>query len=125
VHLVAQTQPVRAAPGAIDLMRDLRRRSPRITIDAAISARRPGEFTCRVLAHDVSMGGCRVELPEECAVGDHWIARFPRLEALSARVRWTDGRTAGLQFVSGLKQAAFEALLDRLGDAVGTLTPGS
>jgi len=99
---------------AIGTMGDLRRRSPRIHVDAQVPVRRLGGFPIRVPLRDVSMGGCRIELLEPCAVDEQLIARFPMLQPLGASVRWSDGRATGVQFHASMHEAVLEALIDRL-----------
>jgi PilZ domain len=91
-----------------------RRRSGRFATGSTIHARRIPGVNFEVPLDNVSAGGCRIELLEECAVGEDVIARFPDLEPLGARVRWTVGFTAGLQFVRPIHPAVFGSLLERL-----------
>jgi hypothetical protein len=91
-----------------------RRRSGRFATGSAIHARRIPGVNFEVPLDNVSAGGCRIELLEECEVGEDVITRFPDLEPLGARVQWTLGFTAGLQFARPIHPAVFGALLERL-----------
>jgi hypothetical protein len=91
-----------------------RRRSGRFATGSMIHARRIPGVNFEIPLDNVSAGGCRIEMLEECAVGEDVITRFPDLEPLGARVRWTLGFTAGLQFVRPIHPAVFGSLLERL-----------
>ena len=91
-----------------------RRRAPRCAVDSEVSVRRIGGFNFQAGLHDVSIGGCRVEMLEPCEVGDRVVARFPALEPLGARVCWSAGTTAGVEFHASVHPAVFDALLVRL-----------
>ena len=73
-----------------------------------------GGFNCEVRLDDASITGCRVEMVEPVDVGESLIARFPQLEPLVAKVSWSKGTTAGLQFSKSIHPAVFDALLTRL-----------
>ena len=91
-----------------------RRSSGRFATGSTIHARRIPGNNFEVALDNVSAGGCRIEMLEECAIGEDVIARFPELEPLGARVRWSVGFTAGLQFVRPIHPAVFGSLLERL-----------
>ncbi|MGN6849100.1 MAG: PilZ domain-containing protein [Sphingomicrobium sp.] len=91
-----------------------RRRSDRFASSAPIHARRIPGTNFEVPLDNISSGGCRIETLEECEEGDDIIARLPHLEPIGARVRWTLGRTAGLQFVRPIHAAVFNRLLGQL-----------
>lgn len=91
-----------------------RRRSGRVALDSNILVRRLGSFNFEVALHDVSTGGCRVQLLEPSEVGDPVIARFPQLEPLGSRVCWAEGTITGVQFLTGIHPAVFDSLLTRL-----------
>lgn len=101
-------KPVEAPDGAE------RRNSNRITLDSNIIVRRVGGFNFEVALRDVSTGGCRVELLEPAEAGDPVIARFPQLEPLGSRVCWSQGTITGVQFLTNIHPAVFDALLTRL-----------
>lgn len=91
-----------------------RRKCGRFATGAQIHARRIPGVNFEVPLDNVSSGGCRIEMLEVCEVGEDVIARFPELEPLGARVRWTMGATAGLQFTRPIHPAVFGSLLERL-----------
>jgi hypothetical protein len=91
-----------------------RRRSRRISVTDDVGIRRIGSFNFQARMHDVSAGGCRVELIEAYDVGDRVVARLPKLEPLGARVCWAMGTTAGIEFLNGMHPAVFDSLLLRL-----------
>lgn len=66
--------------------------------------------------HNISNGGCKIELADPYAVGDPAITRLPTLEPLGSRICWVDGTTAGVQFLTTIYPAVFNALLERLDD---------
>ena len=91
-----------------------RRSSGRFATGSTIHARRIPGTNFEVELDNISADGCRIEMLEECAIGEDVIARFPDLEPLGARVRWSLGFTAGLQFVRPIHPAVFGSLLERL-----------
>jgi len=95
-------------------MEGSRRRSRRVAVADEVGIRRIGSFNFQARMHDVSVGGCKVELIEAYDAGDHVVARLPKLEPLGARVRWAMGTTAGIEFLNGMHPAVFDSLLLRL-----------
>jgi hypothetical protein len=91
-----------------------RRRSGRFATGSQILARRIPGVNFEVPLDNVSNGGCRIETLEKCEPGEDVIVRLPELESLGARVRWTMGMTAGLQFTRPIHPAVFGSLLERL-----------
>ena len=91
-----------------------RRRSGRFATGSAIHARRIPGTNFEVALDNVSAGGCRIEMLEECQEGEDVVTRFPDLEPLGAHVRWSLGHTAGLEFVRPIHPAVFGSLLERL-----------
>ena len=103
-----------ALPESVAASEGERRRSDRFAGGAPIHARRIPGTNFEVPLDNISAGGCRIETLEECEEGDDIIARLPHLEPMGARIRWTLGRVAGLQFVRPLHPAVFNALLEQL-----------
>jgi len=91
-----------------------RRRNRRVAVSDEVGIRRIGSFNFNAKMHDVSVDGCRVELIESYEVGDHVVARLPKLEPFGARVCWATGTTAGIEFLNGMHPAVFDSLLMRL-----------
>jgi hypothetical protein len=114
---------VTAAAG--DGVEGSRRKARRVTVADEVGIRRIGGFNFLSRLNDVSATGCRVELIEKYETGDHIIARFPKLEPLGAKVCWSAGTTAGIEFLSGMHPAVFDSLLMRLGapEKRGRATP--
>lgn len=108
--------PVRQADEARDPA-DERRCCGRVALDSEVVVRRIGGFNFQVALREVSRRGCRVELIEPCEIGDAFITRFPQLEPLGSRVCWTQGTTAGIEFMTNIHPAVFDHLLTRLIDA--------
>lgn len=107
-------QPAAEVFVAGDGLEGSRRRAPRSVVEGELSVRRIGGFNFQARLSDVSIGGCRVEMLEPCEVGDRVVARFPALEPLGARVCWSAGATAGVEFHASVHPAVFDALLVRL-----------
>ena len=111
---VAGRTPESTIPLPGDGVEGSRRRAPRSQVSGEVSVRRLGAFNFQAGLHDVSTGGCRVEMLEPCEVGDRVVTRFPDLEPLGARVCWSAGVTAGVEFHASVHPAVFDALLIRL-----------
>ncbi len=111
----ATVEPGHAEPAASGgPFHGCRRSSPRTAVSGEVGVRRLGSFNFQAELHDVSTGGCRVELLELCEAGDRVVVRFPRLEPLGARICWAAGATAGLQLLTPVHPAVFDSLLLRL-----------
>ena len=108
----AEIAPEPALPG--DGIEGSRRRAARSLASGEVSVRRIGGFNFQAGLHNVSVGGCRVEMLEPCEIGDRVVTRFPALEPLGARVCWSAGTTAGVEFQSSVHPAVLDALLVRL-----------
>jgi hypothetical protein len=114
-YLAGQPAQIASSEDASDAPEGAERRcTGRVALNSNIMVRRLGGFNFEVALRDVSTGGCRVELLEPPQVGDPVIARLPQLEPLGSRVCWTHGTTAGVQFLTSLHPAVFDAVLTRL-----------
>lgn len=111
---VVAVEPEATKPKPGDGVEGSRRRAPRSAVSGEVSVRRIGGFNFQAGLHDVSIGGCRVEMLEPCEIGDRVVTRFPELEPLGARVCWSAGATAGIEFHASVHPAVFDALLIRL-----------
>ncbi len=90
------------------------RRADRVPLRADIDFRRAGGNRYRVTILDFSPQGCRIEAPVRVDPGDIiWIS-FPGLESLQARVCWSEGWTAGVQFDRPLYPSVFDMIRDRI-----------
>ena len=114
---VAPVEPRPAVAASVpegDGIEGSRRRNRRVAVSDDVGIRRIGSFNFQARMHDVSVGGCKVELIEAYNAGDHVVARLPKLEPLGAMVRWAMGTTAGIEFLNGMHPAVFNSLLLRL-----------
>lgn len=93
-----------------------RRRSMRTAVTSEVMIRRVGGFNLTLRMHDISTGGCKVDLIDPYEVGDPAITRLPQLEPLGSRICWVNGAAAGVQFLTTLHPAVFNALLERIDD---------
>lgn len=90
------------------------RRSERVGLAAELTLRRPGKNNYRVRAFDASPGGCKLEFIERPDLGESIWVRFEGMELLEARVCWTEGFIAGVEFQKPIHPAVFQNLLGRL-----------
>jgi hypothetical protein len=90
------------------------RKANRISLDAEVTLRRPGKSNYRVRAFDASPGGCKLEFIERPDLGEFLWVKFEGLELLEARVCWTEGFTAGVEFQKTLHPGVFEMVIKRL-----------
>ena len=95
---------------------DERRRWDRVSGGGEVIVRRLGGFNFQVALHDLSAGGCRVEMLEPSEAGDHVITRLPQLEPLGSTVCWADGTTTGIQFSTTIHPAVFDLVKSRLAE---------
>ena len=100
-------QPTARAP--------IHRRSPRISLNAEVSLRRPGRDTYKVRVFDASCHGCKLEFVDRPRLDERAWVKFDGLEALEALVCWVDGFVAGVEFQKPMHDAVFGAVLRRLG----------
>lgn len=96
---------------------DERRRWDRVTPGGEVAVRRLGGFNFQVELHDLSAGGCRVEMLEASEAGDSVITRLPQLEPLGSTVCWAEGTTTGIKFSNVIHPAVFDLVLARLAEA--------
>ena len=107
--------PDESAPGqAPSEEGDERRRWNRVSSGGEVVIRRLGGFNFQVALHDLSAGGCRVEMIEASEPGDSVIARLPQLEPLGSTVCWAEGTTVGIRFSNAIHPAVFDMILSRL-----------
>jgi hypothetical protein len=90
------------------------RRFQRVGLTAEVRLRRLGKANFQVAVADASPDGCKVELVERPAVGEHVLVKFDGLEALEAEVCWVEEFTAGLRFEKPMHPAVFDLLVERL-----------
>jgi hypothetical protein len=87
----------------------------RTAVPGEVGLRAQGRTQYRVRVLDLSTDGCKVELVERPAVGDHMRVKFDGIESLDAEVCWVDSHTAGLRFEQRIHPAVLDLLLRRLG----------
>jgi hypothetical protein len=116
-YLRGETSPWATTEPSPDDCNEEKRRFNRAAVASEIVVRRIGGFNFHVTVKDISSGGCRIEMLEPCEIGDQVIARLPELEPLGSRVRWGQGATTGIQFLTTIHPAVLDALLSRLPNA--------
>lgn len=97
------------------LLQPSERRSERVTLNASVSLRRPGQLNYRVRIFDASLHGCRVEFVERPNVEEQLWVKFDGLQPLEAEVCWVEGFTVGVNFVQPIHPAVFDRLVSGLG----------
>ena len=107
-------EPAPTVPSATAEDGDERRRWGRVSAGGEVLIRRLGGFNFQVALHDLSAGGCRVEMLEPSEAGDNVITRLPQLEPLGSTVCWADGTTTGIQFSTTIHPAVFDLVVSRL-----------
>jgi hypothetical protein len=90
------------------------RRFQRVGLTAEVRLRRLGKANFQVAVTDASPDGCKVELVERPAVGEHVLVKFDGLEALEAEVCWVEEFTAGLRFEKPMHPAVSDRRVERL-----------
>lgn len=90
------------------------RHSERASISAEVQLRRSGELNFTVEAYDLSEQGCKLEFVERPRLGETVWVKFPGLEALESKVRWTHRAAVGLQFSRPMDPRVLQHLLQRL-----------
>ena len=108
----SRTAPVLAL--YLNLGPTMLRKSARVGMTAEVTLRRSGRSNYRVRVYDASPDGCKVELIARPDVGESLSVRFEGMEPLAARVCWTEGFTAGVEFQKPIHPAVFESLIRRL-----------
>lgn len=87
------------------------RRSERVSLDAGVALRRPGQLAYRVKIFDASPHGCRLEFVERPRLDEQLWVKFDGLQPLEAEVCWVSGFLAGVNFVQPIHAAVFERLV--------------
>lgn len=90
------------------------RQQERISIEGTVRSRHPGTKGYPTRIHDLSPGGCRVELSYEPRMGETvWIA-LPGIESIESKICWNDGFTAGVAFTKPLYPSVFELIAKKM-----------
>jgi hypothetical protein len=87
------------------------RKSLRTNVRAAVEVRQPGNPKYRVLVHDLSPHGCKLDLVERPTLDQLILIKFIGLEVMESLVCWVDGFTAGVEFKKPLHPAVFSMLV--------------
>jgi hypothetical protein len=95
-------------------MADHGRRGERVPLHADIDFRRAGEHRWRVNILDISLQGCRVEIPVRVKIDDVTWITFPGLEAMQGKVCWVNEWVAGVEFERPLHPAVFDMIEQRM-----------
>ena len=90
-----------------------RRWFQRSSAEVAAAFRERGRTRLPVQLVDLSAKGCKVKLNGSVVVGSHAWVMLPTLESWYARVAWTEGGEAGLDFVQPLHRAVAEMIVAR------------
>src|SRR5688500_1845468 len=87
-----------------------RRFEERIETNVLLTCRVPAR-PCRAIMHDLSHGGCRLELPEgNIELGGTALVDIPGAGQVAGTVVWVRGHKAGIQFDRRLRGAAAVAV---------------
>ena len=92
------------------------RRQERHFLKGEVGLRQRGLNRLPASIHDVSTGGCRVELTKTVQPGDLMWISLPGLETIQATVRWTDGWIAGVEFERPLHPSVLDIVEKRIRD---------
>lgn len=91
------------------------RQQDRVALEGTVRSRHPGTKGYPTRIHDLSPGGCRVELSYEPRIGETvWIA-LPGIEAIESRICWCDRFTAGVAFTKPLYPSVFDMIAKKMG----------
>jgi hypothetical protein len=84
---------------------------PRLPVSAEAALRRQGESAIAVSLTDISTHGFRVEAAAAYRTGRNVWLKLPGIEALFARVVWSDGSRFGCQFATPLHPSVVDRLV--------------
>jgi hypothetical protein len=108
MHIEAELAPLR---------RHDRRWFERSAAEVAAAFRERGRTRLPVQLVDLSSKGCKVKLTGAVVVGSHAWIMLPTLESWYARVAWTEGGEAGLDFERPLHEAVTRMIVERAAEA--------
>lgn len=95
------------------------RKVDRFPLSADLIVRRTGRRAQQLAVSDLSRFGCCLTFDDPQKVGDWiWVA-LPGLAPIEARIRWTDNRRTGVEFVHPIHDTVFDLLLLRWGLSAG------
>ncbi|MFL6733877.1 MAG: PilZ domain-containing protein [Sphingomicrobium sp.] len=90
------------------------RKSDRVSVEAEVVVRRPSEHNFRVRIYNVSRHGCLVDFISQPRLDERLWVKFRGLEGLEALVCWTEGFTAGVEFLKPLHPGVFDRIVSEL-----------
>ena len=91
------------------------RKVTRVPLQTELVVRQAGRRSRVLEVSDFSRFGCCLSF-EDAPVEGEWVwVALPGLAPVEARVRWTEGRKAGVEFVHPVHEAVFDLLLIRWG----------
>lgn len=90
------------------------RKCARVTVNAEVILRRPGQSNYRARVFDASPHGCKLEFVIRPQLDERAWVKFDGMEALEALVCWVEGHLAGVEFEKPIHPAVFDALIGRL-----------
>ncbi|WP_338501358.1 PilZ domain-containing protein [Sphingomonas kaistensis] len=89
------------------------RKVERVPVQTALAVRQTGRRPRSVPATNLSRFGCCLTFDDLPVAGEWvWVA-MPGLAPIEARVRWADGRRAGVEFVHPIHASVLDMLLQR------------
>ena len=90
------------------------RKSARVSLQAEVQLRRPGQHHYRVNVFDISPEGCKLEFVERPRLDETVWVKFDGYDAIQSSVCWVEGHSAGIEFERPIYPAIFENLVSRL-----------
>lgn len=90
------------------------RRDERITVEITAQMRTGTGLRDRALVLNLSLGGCCIQADTLfLSTGQRVVVRPDGLEGIPATVRWTEGQSAGLEFLTPLYAPVFDHVVQR------------
>ena len=90
-------------------------RGDRVSLNCEVEFRRHGDARYRVDLLDFSPQGCCISPPVKVEPGESIWLRIPDMEAIHAKVIWTDQWKVGIEFDKPFHPAVFDSVVKRLG----------
>lgn len=91
------------------------RRADRVLLNCEVEFRRHADTRYRVDLIDFSPQGCCISPPVRVPQGESVWLRIPGMEAIHAKVAWTEQWKIGLEFDTPFHPAVFDNVVRRLG----------
>ena len=90
-------------------------RATRVPLNCEVEFRRHGDARYQVDLLDFSPEGCCISPPVKVEPGESIWLRIPDMEAIHAKVIWTDQWKVGVEFDNPFHPAVFDSVVKRLG----------